>query len=165
MNTVSLDAAIAMTGISRRTLWRRMVDGSIPAGEKDARGRATLALEGVLGLTHAHTGVTFSIEDREVLLAADGGDAAAQADVGARLYVAGARSAALYWLRQAAEQGDADAAQWLGTAYVAGGGQEAPNDSLGLMWVAKAAAQGSEIARRQVAALVGRAVGQDGGPE
>lgn len=40
MNTLSPDAAVAMTGISRRTLWRRMVDGSIPAGEKDGRGRA-----------------------------------------------------------------------------------------------------------------------------
>lgn len=156
MNTLSLDAAVAMTGVSRRTLWRRMVDGSIPAGEKDGRGRATLALDGVLGLARVHTGLTFSNEDVALLLAADGGDAPAQADVGALLYVGGARVAALYWLNAAADQNQADAMHWLGLACAQ---DEPPDNERALMWVAKAAAQGQAIAKRQMAALVARALG------
>ena len=48
MDTLSLDASIAITGISRSTLWRRVTDGSIGRGEKDGRSRAMLALGDVL---------------------------------------------------------------------------------------------------------------------
>ena len=37
MNTLSLDAAEALTGISRRTLWRRVAEGAFVSGDKDAR--------------------------------------------------------------------------------------------------------------------------------
>ncbi len=51
MNSISLDAVAALTGIGRSTLWRKVADGALAKGEKDARGRATLALADVLGLT------------------------------------------------------------------------------------------------------------------
>ena len=117
MDTLSLDASIAITGISRSTLWRRVTDGSIGRGEKDGRSRAMLALGDVLPLVD----VQLSAEDRATLLRADAGDAQAQADMGALFYVAGAHKAALYWLQEAAAQDNADAMQWLGTAYAGGG--------------------------------------------
>ena len=155
MNSISLDAVAALTGIGRSTLWRRMADGALAKGEKDARGRATLALGDALGLVRDGTRARLSDDDVAVLLQADAGDAQAQVDVGALLYLGGAREAGLYWLQAAAEQGSAEAMQWLGTAH-AGGGER--DRQLAVMWVAKAAALGHPIAQRQLDGLLGAAL-------
>lgn len=159
MHTLSLDAAVALTGISRSTLWRRVTDGSVGKGEKDARGRATLALVDVLALLREGGGLTLRTQDVAVLLRADAGDAEAQADVGALCYLAGAERAARYWLHEAAEQGSAEAMQWLGTICAAGGGSPAEreqNDNLAIMWIARAAALGHPVAQQQMARLLPR---------
>ena len=154
MNSISLDAVAALTGMGRSTLWRKAADGVLAKGDKDARGRATLALSDVLGLIRDSTGVPFSDDDVAVLLQADAGDAEAQADIGALLCVhaGGGREAALYWLRAAAEQGSAEAMQWLGTAHAAGGTER--DEQLAVMWIAKAAALGHPIAKRQLEGLL-----------
>ena len=157
MNSISLDAVAAITGIGRSTLWRRVADGQLAKGEKDARGRATLLLGDALGLIREGAPIDWSKEDVDMLLQADAGDAAAQADIGALLYLGGGgggvrREAALYWLHAAAEQGNADAMQWLGTAHAAVGGEE--NDNLAVMWIAKAAALGHTVAKRQLDGLL-----------
>jgi TPR repeat protein len=149
MDTLSLDASIAITGISRSTLWRRVTDGTIGRGEKDGRSRAMLALGDVLALVE----VKLSAEDRAMLLRADAGDAQAQADMGALFYVAGVHKAALYWLQEAAAQDNADAMQWLGTAYAGGGGVIPQDDNLAIMWLARAAALGHRIAAYQLEQL------------
>jgi len=152
MDTLSLDASVAITGISRSTLWRRVTDGTIGRGDKDGRSRAMLALGDVLGLVD----VALGADDVAMLLRADAGEAVAQADMGALFYVAGAHKAALYWLNEAAAQGNAEAMQWLGTAYATGGGGSViPKDAhLAIMWLAKAAAHGHAIAAQQVAGLL-----------
>ncbi|MBP8779644.1 MAG: SEL1-like repeat protein [Alicycliphilus sp.] len=149
MDTLSLEASIAITGISRSTLWRRVTDGTIGRGEKDGRSRAMLALGDVLALVE----VKLSAEDRAMLLRADAGDAQAQADMGALFYVAGVHKAALYWLQEAAAQDNADAMQWLGTAYAGGGGVIPQDDNLAIMWLARAAALGHRIAAYQLEQL------------
>ena len=162
MNTISLDAAEVITGISRRTLWRRVGEGALASSEKDARGRTTLELDGVLSLVQENTGVVFNAEDADMLLQADAGNAEAQADIGAMLYVEGAREPALYWLHVAAEQGNADAMQWLGTAYAASGSEQ--DNSLAIMWIAKAAALGHPIAKQQVDGLLSPIVSSQAAP-
>lgn len=152
MNSISLDAVAALTGMGRSTLWRKAADGVLAKGDKDARGRATLALSDVLGLICDSTGVPFSDDDVAVLLQADAGDAQAQADIGALLQLHGGREAALYWLQAAAEQGSAEAMQWLGTAHAAGGTER--DEQLAVMWIAKAAALGHPIAKRQLEGLL-----------
>ena len=149
MDTISLDAAEAVTGISRRTLWRRVTDGTIGRCDTGGRSRAMLALGDVLPLVE----VQLSAEDRATLLRADAGDAQAQADMGALFYVAGAHKAALYWLQEAAAQDNADAMQWLGTAYAGGGGVIPQDDNLAIMWLARAAALGHRIAAYQLEQL------------
>lgn len=152
MDTLSLDASVAITGISRSTLWRRVTDGTIGRGDKDGRSRAMLVLGDVLGLVD----VALGADDVATLLRADAGEAAAQADMGALFFVAGAHKAALYWLNEAAAQGSAEAMQWLGTAHAcAGGGSVIPRDmNLAIMWLARAAAHGHAIAAQQVAGLL-----------
>ncbi|MCL1961824.1 MAG: hypothetical protein FWG56_08665 [Desulfovibrionaceae bacterium] len=152
--TLSLEAAIAVTGLSRSTLWRRMDGGQVGSGGKDARNRVMLALDDVLRLT----GVALGKDDIEALLRADAGDAEAQADMGALFYVAGAAKAALYWLGEAAAQGNAEAMQWLAMAHAPGGEEGAmPQDGqdshLAVMWLARAAALGHPIAREQMGRL------------
>lgn len=161
MSNISLDAAVALTGMSRSTLWRRVTDGTFAKGEKDARGRATLALTDVLALLREATGLTFAGDDVALLLQADAGDAAAQADLGALLAVGGAEKPALYWLHEAAEQGNADAMQWLGAVCAAAASagdaaQREQSENLAIMWIAKAAAQGQAVALRQMSGLRGR---------
>lgn len=149
MDTISLDASVAITGISRSTLWRRVTGGTIARGDKDGRSRAMLALGDVLGLVD----VQLEAEDIAMLLRADAGDADAQADMGALFYVAGAHKAALYWLNEAAAQDNAEAMQWLGTAYAAGGGAIPKDANRAIMWLARAASLGHAIAGYQMERL------------
>ena len=159
MQSISLDAAEAMTGISRRTLWRRVADGELTSTGKDARNRAVLALEGLQGWMQGHTGLVFSAQDLHRLCQADAGDAQAQVDLGAWLYTIPRAvprvensQPALYWLHLAAEQNHGDAMHWLATVAANTGTQQCHYESL--MWLAKAAMQGHPIATAQLQALL-----------
>lgn len=155
---ISLDAAEVMAGISRRTLWRRVTDGALAIGAKDGRGRATVLLDDVRALIEDNIGLALGGAEAQWLVQADAGDAAAQADIGALLYVESAGGgqaaleAALYWLRQAADKGNADAMHWLGTACAAEGSEQGNREAM--MWIAKAAAHGHVIAQKQLAAMI-----------
>ena len=159
MQSISLDAAEAMTGISRRTLWRRVADGELTSTGKDARNRAVLALEGLQGWMQGHTGLVFGAQDLHRLCQADAGDAQAQVDLGAWLYTSPRAvprvensQPALYWLHLAAEQNHGDAMHWLATVAANTGTQQGHYESL--MWLAKAAMQGHPIATAQLQALL-----------
>ncbi len=165
MDSISLDAAEVMTGISRRTLWRRVAEGVLVSTEKDARGRTMLALDGLLGSMQDCTGLTFSAQNLAALCQADAGNAQAQADVGAWLYAATAagnpppppsHAAALYWLHLAAEQGNCDAMHWLSTAAAQAHTEQGNHEAL--MWLAKAAAHGHRIAQAQMQEMLDCAV-------
>ena len=77
--SISLDAAIAMTGLSKRTLWRRIEQGSLTKLAADSRGRALLAFEEIRPL------IDLELDDEgvDMIARADGGDALAQAEAGA----------------------------------------------------------------------------------
>lgn len=144
-DSISLEASIAMTGISKRTLWRRVSDGTIAKHKEDSRGRAMLAFAQIAGLME----LALSEEDLHLIVEADSGDANAQADVGAMFFLAGRFGAAVYWLDLAVVQGNADAMQWLGNCHASGLG--VPKDeSLAIMWIAKAASLGHPVARQQI---------------
>lgn len=155
---ISLDAAEALTGVSRRTLWRRVADGTLISGAKDARGRTTLLLAGLLPLMQEHLGRALERPTLHQLLLADGGNVRAQTDLGALLYgmqgerAAATRQAALYWLQQAAAQEDADAMHWLGLSCASMGTEQGDREAL--MWMTRAATLGHVIAQGQVAALM-----------
>ncbi len=148
---ISLDSAIVVTGLSKRTLWRRVSDGHIRKAGEDHRGRALLAVTEVLPLMRSPLGP----EDGPLLVRADGGEADSQADVAAIFHARQDFESAVYWWRQAAEQGHADAMQWLGRCYAAGEGLE-KDEHLAVMWISKAASRGHAIAIAQMAQLLGR---------
>lgn len=148
MNHISMESAIALTDLSRRTWWRYISEGRVTRVADDARGRAMLAWPDVLALLC----VPLDAEQLALALLADAGDAQAQNDVGQVFLQAQKFKAAHYWLQQAAAKDHADAMQWLGYCYLTGQGVP-QDDYLGLMWIAKAAAHGHVIAQAQVRGL------------
>ncbi len=163
MEAISLDAAVAVTNISKSTLWRRVTDELIGKAGKDGRNRTMLQLIDVLPLIEAPSVV--GDEEVNLLLRADAGAADAQADAGAMFYIAGNTKAALYWLHEAAAQDNTDAMHWLAIAHAAcaptaaemqqGGSLSAREreDNLAVMWLAKAAALGHPLAQQQMAQM------------
>lgn len=161
MKAISLDTTIVVTGISKRTLWRRLTDGLITRMENDERGRAMLAFDDLMPLLC----IPVEPEDYELFIDADAGDANAQNDLALLFLDADKPDIALHWL-QAAVSGrrsavGVDAMHNLANLYFTGIGVE-KDENTGLMWLAKAAAHGHVIAERQMAALVRRAIKEHG---
>lgn len=109
-----------------------------------------------------HICILMTPEDIAFVLRADAGDAEAQNDIGQLFSIAGKYEAALYWLQQAAQQGHPDAMQWLGRCYLSGEGVP-KDDNLGIMWIAKAASNGHEIAKSQMNAMLSQGVARSNG--
>lgn len=165
--SISLTTAAVLSGRSLRTWQRRVEDGLVPR-LGGAGGRTLVPFAAV----RPALAVALDDEDVAVLERADQGDAAAQADIGARLALAALQAArrepanpadgaapALHFLTQAAQQGEADAMHWLATVHAAGLAEAAEPgadtaEALAMMWLAKAAAHGHAIARHQLAQLM-----------
>ena len=170
LHPISLATAAVLTGRSMRTWQRRIEEGAVP---RLGDGRGALV---PFAAVRPALALDLTDEDVAMLVRADQGDAAAQADVGARFALAalqeaeagrggdalvapvaarggGSMVAALHFLRQAAQQGQADAMHWLGVLHAAGLG-EGDGQALALMWIAKAAAHGHVIAQQQLAGLM-----------
>ena len=148
MYVVSIDTAVAITALSRRTWWRRISEGTVRRVINDRRGRAMVYLNEV----ESYICIPMKPKDLAVILRADAGDADAQNDIGQLFSISGKHEEALYWLQHAARQDHPDAMQWLGRCYTSGDGVP-QNDNLGLMWIAKAASYGHVIAQAQINSL------------
>ncbi|WP_020146043.1 tetratricopeptide repeat protein [Thioalkalivibrio sp. ALJ15] len=149
MHWVSIDTAMRITGLARRTLWRRVAGH--PEWKRnldEPLQRAQIAVEALRGdLLFEPAG-----DDLAVLEAADRRDPEAMHDLALLLLEAGEAQASHGWLQRAAEAGHADAMHWLGRCYVSGEGV-ALDPGLGLEWLRRSAAQGHVISRRQLEAL------------
>ena len=109
------------------------------------------------GSTPEHPSAALEGEDVAMLFRADAGDDVAQAELGELFYTQLHYDIAHYWLNVAAQSGNADAMQWLGLLYVEGKGVQC-DETLGMMWLYRAAAMGHVIASAQVNALMGSAL-------
>ena len=141
MEVISLAAAITLTEWSERTFWRRFTDGSI---KKESRnGKAVVSFNAI------RDDLCFPLGADDLLLLerADAGEAGAQTDV-ALLFLENKKAkGAVIWLGLAAKQDDANAMYLLGRCYIDGPGRGvAPDENLGLMWLARAACHGSALA-------------------
>lgn len=145
---ISIDTVSIITERSKRT-WQRRLASGVDRVLEDFRGRSMLRMEDI----HPFICASLSEDDISVLIQADRGSASSQCDIGQVFDLLGKHEIAIYWWLQAAEQGDAEAMQCLGSAYAAGRGVSA-DENLALMWVARAAAQGHSIARAQINGLL-----------
>lgn len=152
--TISLMAAAALLCRSKRTLWRRVSDGTLRRAPDDAAARTMLYVHDIA----PELPWRFTPAEWELVLQADAGQAHAQAALALRLLgrrqpnAMLAEAAAVYWLTLAAKQGHADSMQWLARAYVAGEGVP-PDANVGTMWLARAAAAGHPVALAQMECL------------
>lgn len=148
MPAISLMAAVTLTGKSKRTLWRRLSDGSLARAPDDSHGRTMLPLQAVA----AEACLPLSDEDWKLVQAADAGSAVAQNELAYRFLAAGQDAAAWYWFEQAAKRQHPDSMHWLASLAIAGRGH-APDEQAGMVWLARAAAAGHAIAQQQMAGI------------
>lgn len=148
MHWITLETAEQLTGLTRRTLWRRIAGRpDWKRNQDDPLRTAQIALEAIRADLRA---AVQDEEDLAVIQAADQGDPEAMNDTALLLLEGGEAEAALPWLRRAARAGHADAMHWLGRCYVSGDGVTADRD-LGLDWLRRSAAAGHVISKKQIA--------------
>ena len=144
---ISVDTAVVVTGVTKRTLWRWLGSGVIEHRGMDQRGRTMLAYADIkpkLCMSFAED------EDIQLLVEADQGYRDAQNDLGILCLEQERADIALHWLNLAAEQGHADAMHFLSNMYQSGDGVERSNTTA-LLWRVKAAEAGHAIAIAQMA--------------
>lgn len=152
MSIISLETTIALTGLSRRTLWRRLSEGVLQkidlAETGNGKARTWLDMSEVLALAN----LTLDEAQIQLLRRADHDDAEAQLEMGQFFYELERFEAAFYWFSLAANRNSADAMTLLGRCYAEGIGTK-KEEELALMWIAKAAALGNNIAQKQMQGL------------
>lgn len=154
---ISVDTAAVLTGMTKRTLWRWLGDGTVRHQGTDARGRTLLDIDDI---RHRLCISLDQAADLQLVAAADQGDGEAQNELGILCLEQQHPSLALHWFQLAAEQEHADAMHFLSTLYLHGtndplgeGGMEIrKNASQALMWLSKATFHGHPIAKQQLAA-------------
>lgn len=157
MQIINFATVVALSDQSERTLRRKISDGTLTRllGDNAAdRVRVTMPFDAT---TQSYLSITLDDESLALIEQADAGNAEAQNDLGLRLLAERKAKKAIYWLELAAKQNYADAMHWLGRCHIDGNGVE-KNEDLGIMWLAKAAAQGHVISREMIQAMKDRFV-------
>lgn len=150
--SISLQAAMSLTEWSERTIRRRVADGSLQCeSDNTASNKTLIYLESI----QSDLCIPLSTEDIELLKTADAGDATAQTDLALLFLTHGKAKSAVYWLELAAKQSFPDALHYLGCCYLHGEGF-VKDETLALMWIAKAASSGHPLAQAQIEALSGQ---------
>ena len=139
---VSLQTAASLTGVSVRTLWRRIADGQLRTCKEDSpSGRTLVALDDLRPITRLPLGEG----DFGMLSAADKCDPDAQCELGLAFLLAGMAEEAFGWFSLSAERFCPDALHQLARCYLTGGG--CPRDeALGIQLMARAADRGHVVA-------------------
>ena len=144
MAYITLNTAVSITGLSKRTLWRRIADGQLRVhgassggGGHPRVGRAAV---------NARSPLRLEADDRALIAEADAGSAEAQCDLALLLLTRNLPAEAVRWLALAAKQNYPEAMHQLGRCYTGGRGVGA-NEALGVEWISRAAALGHSTAR------------------
>jgi TPR repeat protein len=146
---ISLATAITLTGWSKRTLWRRIADGTLARADEDVFAeKVKISLEAI----RPYFCIPIALEDFHLIECADAGDVEAQTDL-ALVFLSNMKPEnAVYWLKSATKQDYMNAMHLLGRCYTDGNGLSR-DENLGIMWIAKAAALGHIISQAQMQAI------------
>lgn len=146
MASITLNTAMSLTGLSKRTLWRRIADGQLRVHGTSSGGGGSdhtrVLLDDVIALSRLRV----DDDDRALIADADAGSAEAQCDLGLLLLTLNHPTEAVAWLTRAANQSYPEAMHQLGRCYLAGRGLEA-SEVFGVEWISRAAALGHRTAR------------------
>lgn len=150
MAYITLNTAAALTGLSKRTLWRRIADGQLHAqGGADLGEHARVRLDDVVALSR----LRLDPEDHVLIVDADAGKTEAQCDLALLFLMQNLPTEAVQWLTLAAKQTYPEAMHQLGRCHIAGNGVVA-NEALGIEWISRAAALGHSTARHMAQYLM-----------
>lgn len=150
---IKLATAATLTEWSKRTLWRRISDGTLTRTDNEDDVFDDKKTKIQLDTIKSHICIPLESGDFELIERADAGDAEAQTDL-ASLFLSHAKlESALYWLELAAKQNYAGAMYLLGRCYIDGNGLQ-KNDNIGMMWIAKAASLGHAISQSLMQAML-----------
>lgn len=146
MATITLSTAASLTGLSKRTLWRRVTDGRLHLqGDVSLGDHARVPLEEILPLSR----LQLEPDDFALLLDADVGQAEAQCDLGLEFLMQKMPADAVQWFKAAARQHCPEALHQLGRCHIAGTGVE-PDEAQGIALITQAASLGHSTAKHQV---------------
>ncbi|MGZ8159119.1 MAG: tetratricopeptide repeat protein [Methylobacter sp.] len=149
MQHISLQATTTLTEWSERTIRRRVADGSLKcAADNEAHYKTMICFDSI----KQDICIDLNPDDIELVKSADSGDAKAQNDLALLFLENNKLKSAVYWLELAAKQQFTDAMHLLGCCYLEGNGL-AKDDSLAIMWIAKAASLGHPIALAQIQSI------------
>lgn len=155
MPLISLNTAAQLTGVSKRTLWRRIASGTLPVERSaDPQGRTLVFLEDIA----KEIGVPLNSEVIGAIQRADTGLARDQMDLALIFLEAGLTEKALPWLQLAADQSDADAMLTLGETQL---NDKKGDPVTGLNWMRRAAIAGHPLALAVIEAFPNRLRNQD----
>lgn len=144
---IDLRIAGMLTGRSIKTMQRWCVEGVWPSRVVDQRGKRLVSLQAVLPYTPIETG------DSHLVLAAAMGQGDALNEIGVIYLMADKPKLAYEWFALAGKAGHADAMHWLSKFFIYGDMGKKKDETLGMSWLAAAAAKGHVIAREQWARL------------
>ena len=145
MDCISLNTVSSLSGLSKRTLWRRVADGLLRTQTLGAGERTLVALDDALALSR----LRLEPDDRELIREADAGNAEAQCDFALLFLAQNLPEEAVRWLEAAAHQNCPEAMHWLGRCHIAGTGVPA-DEKAGMEWIARAASRGHATAPHMI---------------
>ena len=145
MDCISLNTVSSLSGLSKRTLWRRVADGLLRTQTLGAGERTLVALDDALALSR----LRLEPDDRELIREADAGNAEAQCDFALLFLAQNLPEEAVRWLEAAAHQNCPEAMHWLGRCHIAGTGVPA-DEKAGMEWIARAASPGHATAPHKI---------------
>lgn len=148
MQHISLQATTTLTEWSERTIRRRLADGTLKCAANNDAHKTMICFDSI----KHDLCIEFGPEDIQLIKSADSGDANAQNDLALLFLEHNKLKSAVYWLELAAKQNFSDAMHLLGCCYLEGNGVP-QDDSLAVMWIAKAASLGHPIAQAQIQSI------------
>lgn len=144
MTTITLNTTASLTGLSKRTLWRRVADGQLHAqGNAELGEHSRVRLDEVLAISRIHLDLA---ADGALIAEADAGVPEAQCDLGLEFLMQGLPTEAVAWFTLSAQQNEPEAIHQLGRCYIAGQGVAA-DEAQGVALITRAAALGHFTAK------------------
>ncbi|WP_426115272.1 tetratricopeptide repeat protein [Massilia sp. PWRC2] len=151
---INLATAATLTNWSKRTLWRRISDGTLSRTGDDSMAddkKTKIDLDTIM----SHICIPIESGDLELIESADAGDAKAQTDLAVLFLSYGKWESAIYWLELATKQNYSGSMYWLGRCHIDGNGAIA-DENLGVMWIAKAASLGHIVSTALMKAILAK---------
>jgi len=150
MTYISIKSYSQLVNLKERTIRRHIEAKALTSYYDKALNRTFIALEDML----KNSSIPLN-EEVDLIMDAEKGEAASQADIGLLFLEYNKPAEAIYWLQLAAKQGYPDAMSLLADCYARGVGVKKDSNQA-ILWTSKAASTGSLIAQEQINKIISK---------